>query len=170
MHHRSALDLRATLALPAALAVLLLAPLASAQSSTTPEPLEQRTHPDEGLMIAGATVFLGAVTAGVAILMPLELSSCVEPGRDSSLPPDHGYAMCSQAPLSAIPFAHLVGGGAASLIAGPILLVAEIIGLFTFIGGAAHHHPDTAPSARTGDVTVGGVAGADIGLSLSLHL
>lgn len=124
------------------------------------------THPDEGLMIAGGTVFLLGALTGLAVLMPLELAGCVEPGTDTDLPPDHGYASCSQAPLAAVPFAHLAAGGISSLIAGPILLVAEVIGLFTFVGGAAHHHPN-AP--RAGEVRLVGVAGAEAGLGLAVH-
>ncbi|UJR78563.1 hypothetical protein [Sandaracinus amylolyticus] len=149
-----------------AIAVLLVAPVASAQTSEVLALPSPSTHPDEGLMIAGGTVFLLGVTVGVAVLMPIELAGCVEPSDAGSLPPDHWGATCSQAPLSAIPFAHLMGGGIASIVAGPILLVAEIVGLFTFIGGAAHHHPDEAPQA--GDVRLSGVAGADAGLSVTI--
>ena len=154
----------------AALLVLLVAGRTSAQTlepspTLSVAPSALGTHPDDGLMIAGGTVFLLGVTVGVAVLMPIEVAGCVEPG-DDSLPPDHWRAMCGQAPLSAIPFAHLIGGGIASIVAGPILLVAEIVGLFTFIGGAAHHHPNEAP--RAGEVQLSGVAGADAGLSMTV--
>ena len=126
------------------------------------------THPDEGLMIAGGSLFLLSVTMGVAVLMPIQMSHCYQPGSAfaAGLPPDSGYTTCSQAPYAAIPFAHLVGGGVDSLIGGPILLVAEIVGLFMFIGGAAHHRPN-APAAPS--VTLAGVPGAEAGLAVALH-
>lgn len=158
------------------LATFLAAPRARAQDLLVePEPLtldasaSLGTHPDEGLMIAGATVFLLGVTMGVAVLMPIEVGHCVEPGDTASLPGDHGFPMCSQAPLAAIPFAHILGGGMDSIIAGPILLVAEVIGLFTFIGGAAHHHPNGPAAPRAGEITLTGVPGADVGLGLSIR-
>ncbi len=149
--------------------VLLASSVASAQTTPTasevPASRELETHPDEGLMIAGGVVFGAAILAGITILMPVQLGHCYDPNAPSrSLPPDSGYADCGRAPMAAIPFAHLLGGGIDSIIGGPILLVAEIVGLFTFIGGAAHHHP-SAPS-----VTVAGVPGADVGLALALVL
>jgi hypothetical protein len=133
-------------------------------SSARAQDDEIPTHPDEGLMIAGGVVFGAAVLSGLAILMPIEMSNCIDPGSAHALmlPPDNGYASCSQAPYSGIPFAHVAGGGVDSIIAGPILLVAEIVGLFTFIGGAAHHRPD----ANT--ITLTGVSGADVGLGVGV--
>lgn len=156
------------------LALLLAASPVAAQDLALAPPsapvADLGTHPDEGLMIAGGSLFLLSVTLGAVALMPAELGSCVNPGEDSDLPPDHGFASCAQAPMAAIPFAHILGGGFGSIVGGSLLLVAEVIGLFIFIGGAAHHHPNEAAAPQPGDVSFWSPRDADAGLGLTLHL
>lgn len=166
---------RSLVALVIALVTLTSLPASAQDAREAPDDTradaDVGTHPDEGLMIAGGSLFLLSITMGVAVLMPIQLSHCYDPGSAaaSRLPPDSGYASCGQAPLAAVPFAHLIGGGIDSIIGGPILLVAEVVGLFMFIGGAAHHHPNTPASPRAGELTVAGVSGADVGLALAYH-
>lgn len=129
----------------------------------TPPP-DPGTHPDEGLMIAGAVTFWAAYLIAPAVILPIEAGNCGDPMVSG------GVYDCDDLGFLFIPFAHLRAGGWASVIGGSILIFPEIIGLFMFIGGAAHHHPNEPTESPTeGDVDVSVSASqAHVGLQLDV--
>jgi hypothetical protein len=124
-------------------------------------PVEPGTHPDEGIMIAGATVFLVGYLSAALPILAVHLQYC-ESGESFT---------CDSTAWGFVPIVHILAGGWDGIIAGSIGLIIETVGLFMFIGGAAHHHPNERAAPRPGDVAITfAPRGADVGLGLELAL
>lgn len=119
------------------------------------------THPDEGLMIAGAVTFAASYVIAISIALPEITRYCGTPAVAYD---------CNAIGYQLIPFAHFVPFEGLAMYSGPIWVAAELVGLFMLIGGAAHHHPNAPPSLAFGPAVElrPSAPGADVGgLSLT---